>query len=197
MKYDEIYKNNDFVWGDSPNKLLEMIADKADNSAPFLDLGCGQGRDSLFMLKKGFRIVAVDKSQEGLNKISETVSTAKLPEDMIELVCGDAKDFSIKANGFSVINAFNVFQFMDKADVLAVIENIKKGLIVDGYIVVSGFLSDPDKKTDKGFFKEGELKNLFSDFASVFYEEKVIDDLGHPGCPNPHQHHVVKMISQK
>lgn len=197
MKYDEIYKNNDFVWGESPNRLLEMIADKADNSAPFLDLGCGQGRDSLFMLKKGFRVIAVDKSQEGLNKILETVNMAKLPEGMIELICGDVKGFSIKANGFSVINAFNVFQFMDKSDVLSVIGSIKNGLISGGYVVVSGFLSAPDKNTDKGFFKEGELKDLFSDFAPVFYEEKVIDDPGHPGCPNPHQHRVVKMISQK
>ncbi len=197
MKYDKIYKNNNSVWGVDPNSLLKIVSEKIDTPATFLDLGYGQGRDSLFMLKKGFKVVAIDKSQEGLNKISETVKMAKLPEDMIELACGDAKDFLIKANGFSVINAFNVFQFMAKADVLAVIENIKKGLIVGGYVVVSGFLSDSDKNTDKGFFKEGELKDIFSDFTTVFYEEKVIDDPGHPGCPNPHQHRVVKMISQK
>lgn len=194
MEYDKIYKNNNSVWGVNPNPLLKIVSEKIDTPISFLDLGCGQGRDSIFMLQKGFEVIAVDSSQEGLNRISEIIDNNNLPKEKITLICRDVKDFNIEENHFSIIDAFNVFQFMDKEDVLDVIEKIKNGLILGGYVVISGFLKD---NSNKGFFQTGELKKLFSDFAIDFYEEKIVDDLGHPGSPEPHQHKVVRTIAKK
>lgn len=201
MKYNALYKDNKSVWGDRPNALLEQVYSKVERPADFLDLGCGQGRDSLFMLKNGFSVTAVDKSREGLNNISEQIKKDKLPLDSIVLVHQDAKDFSIEKDKFTVINAFNVLQFLFKADALAVVKNIKDGLISGGYAIISGFI-DSDllyqkNNQNNGFFKQGELKSLFPDFKILLYEEKVVDDPGHPGWPEPHQHFVVKMIAQK
>ncbi len=201
MGYDNIYKKNSNVWGDKPNALLQEVYDKAVNTADFLDLGCGQGRDSLFMLQKGFTVTAVDKSQEGINKINGYIKNSKLPLDRITLICEDVENFKIKKNKFAIINAFNVLQFLPKIDALSVVERIKKGLISGGYVIISGFIdSGPlfkKNNQDNGFFKERELKNLFSDFKMILYEEKVINDPGHPGWPEPHQHSVVKMIAKK
>jgi cyclopropane fatty-acyl-phospholipid synthase-like methyltransferase len=72
MKYDEIYQVKD-VWGKEPNKLLQMIFTELEPGAEFLDLGCGQGRDSLFMWQKGFKVTAVDRSVEGLKSLVEAV----------------------------------------------------------------------------------------------------------------------------
>ena len=201
MKYNEIYQKNNAVWGDDPNPLLKMIFDRVDIPASFLDLGCGQGRDSIFMLKNGFNVISVDESYEGVDKILEIVKNNQLFKDRINLFCLDVKDFDIKKNEFSIINVYNLFHFMKKEDVLLIIEKIRKGLISGGYIVLSGFLKtnsvSQKKQNDKGFFQEGELKKLFFDFDMIFYEEKVIDDPGHSVCPNPHQHYIVKMVTQK
>jgi tellurite methyltransferase len=59
MSYDNIYKFSKDVWGKEPNKLLQMIWQKVKPNSYFLDLGCGQGRDSIFMAKQGFKVVAV------------------------------------------------------------------------------------------------------------------------------------------
>ena len=39
-----------------------------------IDLGCGQGRDTLELLRRGWRVLAIDSSREGLNRL-----TAKTP----------------------------------------------------------------------------------------------------------------------
>jgi len=41
------------------------------------------------------------------------------------------------------------------------------------------------------------LKNLFSDFEIIFYKEKIIDDQGHPGFEEPHQHAVARLVAKK
>jgi SAM-dependent methyltransferase len=41
-----------------------------NNSAKFaVDLGCGEGRDTLEMLHRGWRVLAIDGEQEGINRL--------------------------------------------------------------------------------------------------------------------------------
>lgn len=200
MKYDTIYQKNKNVWGKQPNTLLQKIYTKVDGTAEFLDLGCGQGRDSLFMLQKGFSVTAVDNSKEGIKKIREDIKNNSLQADKISLFCEDIKDFKIKKNKFSIINVFNSLQFLSKTDALSVIDKIKDGLLSGGYIIISGFINSNNQlqnnNQDRGYFEVGELKNLFSNFQIIIYEEKMINDLGHPGCLESHQHYVVKMVAR-
>jgi cyclopropane fatty-acyl-phospholipid synthase-like methyltransferase len=143
MKYDKIYKNNN-VWGRKPNELLQKINGQIDVGSEFLDLGCGQGRDSLFMLKKGFKVTAIDNSREGIKKIKESIRANNLSISDINLLCKDIKAFKIKKNKYTIINAFNSLQFILKKDVLKLIEKIKKSVKSRGYIIVSGFtVHDP------------------------------------------------------
>ncbi len=68
MKYDSIYKHQN-VWGEKSNRLLAKVFERLEPGSEFLDLGCSQGRDSLFMLQNGFKVTAVDNSREGIKKI--------------------------------------------------------------------------------------------------------------------------------
>ncbi|MDD5043114.1 MAG: methyltransferase domain-containing protein [Patescibacteria group bacterium] len=201
MEYNQIYKNNN-VWGRKPNELLKKIYNQLDTGSKFLDLGCGQGRDVLFMLREGFKVTAVDNSREGIKKIKESIRANNLPTDQINLFCDDIKNFNIQKNKYNIINAFNSLQFLPKKEALKIIERIKKNIKNKGYIIISGFtVDDPlyKKKTaDKScFFEPQELKNIFSDFNIIFYEEKSTTDEGHPGNPEPHTHDVVKIIARK
>lgn len=201
MKYNQIYKNNN-VWGNKPNELLQKIYKQLSTDLEFLDLGCGQGRDSLFMLQKGFKVTAIDNSQEDIKKIKEFIQTNSLPLSNINLFCKDIKSFNIKKNKYAIINIFNSLQFLPKKEAIKLIYKIKKTIKNKGYIIISGFtVSDPlYKKMNNGnrcFFKPQELKKLFSDFNIIFYEEKIILDKGHYGSSEPHRHGIVKMIAQK
>ena len=184
-----------------PNKLFLKIFSKDKNKGYFLDLGCGQGKDSLFMAENGFDVVAIDKSLDKIKKFEEYLEGKKIKEK-ITLLSQDLADFDIEKDKYQIINAFNSLQFLPKQNALDVIKKMKNGVKIGGYIVISGFtvndsLYQIPENQHKGFFELGELKNLFSDFKIDFYEESIIDDIGHPGFPEPHKHCVVRMIAQK
>ncbi|MFA5127227.1 MAG: class I SAM-dependent methyltransferase [Patescibacteria group bacterium] len=201
MSYNQIYKKRS-VWGDEPNILLRQIFEKLTPKDKFLDLGCGQGRDVLFMLAKGFRVTGVDASPESINHIKNLVKINRLSTVNFELVCGDISSYIIKDDMFDIINAYNSLQFLSKKDAFRVLENIKNNIKKNGYIIISGFtIDDPLYKkigNDKRcFFERGELKKIFSEADIILYNEEIINENGHAGNPEPHIHGITRIIAQK
>jgi tellurite methyltransferase len=197
MKYDQIYQTKN-VWGTEPNMLLQKIYSQGEPGGHFLDLGCGQGRDSFFMLSNSFKVTAVDKSEEGIISMKDYILENNLSDLPIDIYCQDISKFKIKKDMYSIINIYNTLHFLPKGDALGLISDIKNKLKKGGFIIISCFKAD-DSTYNKNlcFFEPGELKNLFSDFFMYFYEEIIKEDEGHIGKPEPHQHSVVKMIAQK
>ncbi len=201
MSYDQLYKDN-LVWGHQPNELLTQVFGLISDDVQFLDLGCGQGRDVLFMLANGFKVTGVDKSQEGINQIQGVAKAKGMSISSLNLICQDIADFNIEENKFDIISAYNSLQFLPKDHAFLVLESMKSNLKKNGHIIISAFtIDDPSYKIVGGdgrcYFGHGELKNIFSDLNIIMYEEKILNDSGHPGSPNPHIHGVVKMIAKK
>lgn len=197
MKYNKIYNNN---WGDEPNKLLLKVVNLVKAKSEFLDLGCGQGRDSLFMLQKGFKVTAIDKSKKDIKIIKEFIQTNNLPISKIDLFCKDIKNFKIEKNKYTIINAFNSLHFLLKKDALKFIEEIKKNIKDDGYIIISCFKAgNPSYKETNNtcYFESQELRKIFFDFDIIFYVEEEILGKGHAGHPKPHKHSIVRIIATR
>lgn len=200
MNYNQIYKQNT-IWGKEGNELLEEIFFKLDLGSYFLDLGCGQGRDSLFMLTKGFKVDAVDISSQAIKEIKKRIKLNKLNNKNINLFNQDIGEFKITEDKYSIINAFNSLQFLSKIDGLKVINNIKKNLRINGYVIISGFTVFDffynKKNLTKCFFNQNELKDIFSNFNIIKYQEIIIEDKGHEGFNKAHKHAIVQIIAQK
>jgi tellurite methyltransferase len=185
-----------------PNKLLSMILPQLKSGSEFLDLGCGRGADSIFMAEKGFQVTAVDHSAEVINNLQKILEKNELLKNRIKLFCQDIGVFEIEKNKYQIINVSNSLQFLDKDDGFKVIERIKENLPVGGLVVLKGFTTGdafyqkPNNKNNCCFEPE-ELKKIFSDLEIIFYEEKTIDEPGHPGYEEPHQHQVVRMVAKK
>jgi 2-polyprenyl-3-methyl-5-hydroxy-6-metoxy-1,4-benzoquinol methylase len=64
--YHALYKGGD-PFGINPAEIVERIL-KYKSSGSVLDIGAGQGRNSLFLAKSGFSVEAIDSSEEGLKK---------------------------------------------------------------------------------------------------------------------------------
>jgi len=70
--YDERYARPGFYWGTKPTGLaraLLRIARKLPRPPRSLvDLGCGEGRDSIFFARRGYHVLGVDISSVGVRK---------------------------------------------------------------------------------------------------------------------------------
>ena len=65
--WDERYRETDLVWSAGPNGFLpDMVEDLAPGTA--LDLGCGEGRNAIWLAQKGWSVTGVDFSAVGIEK---------------------------------------------------------------------------------------------------------------------------------
>lgn len=74
-------KTNDL---DKPSLFAETVMKKLDKGKSLLDLGCGNGRDSLYFMSHGMKVTAVDASDMIINQLTE-----KYKGMPIEFICDD------------------------------------------------------------------------------------------------------------
>lgn len=103
----------DAVEGNPPRDTLLMALDAFDREGGAdgrlgVDLGAGSGRDSIAMLRRGWRVTAIDASADGLRRL--TAKCAEEPDAALRLVAVEARfeemDLAtILPEGASLVNA--------------------------------------------------------------------------------------------
>lgn len=72
-RYSQVYENN-MLWSAKENTpdVVEIINQyKINKKSKILDLGCGEGRDSICLLDAGYNVMAVDYSSTVIEKCNE------------------------------------------------------------------------------------------------------------------------------
>jgi len=78
--FDETYKEKEEMFG-HPYKELQDYFNNYPIKGSVLDLGCGQGRDSLFLASLGYNVTAIDNSKTGIKQMLK-----KADEQEIKLI---------------------------------------------------------------------------------------------------------------
>ncbi|MEU2510349.1 methyltransferase domain-containing protein [Streptomyces sp. NPDC007863] len=80
-RYRTVYENGAELWeSEEPNaSLLQLMKERPEVfSQRIIDLGCGEGRDSLYLLSQGHDVVSVDVSHSALSRARERATAANL-----------------------------------------------------------------------------------------------------------------------
>ena len=75
-RYRQVYKN-DMLWSSrhfTPDVINFLNTYKIGFKDRILDLGCGEGRDAIYLLKKGYNVLAVDYSLSAINMCNKLTS---------------------------------------------------------------------------------------------------------------------------
>ena len=161
-----------------------------------LDVGCGEGRNSIFLAKKGFVVDAFDISRAGIEKAKRI---ADLCGAIVSFTCHDLTKFSFKKN-YDVILSHGVLHLCEKNDRDTFIEKIKLHTSAGGYSAIGVFTNrlpaTPDNAPfTKSLFDVGELPSRYSDWEIVHHVEDVFEDT-HPGSIH-HQHAYERIIARR
>ena len=88
--YEQFYQDNPHGLGEPTKEFVTFFRRYTTPFSKILDVGCGQGRDALFIARLGHHVTAVDLSPTG---ICELVSEANSEELSITGVVADIRDY--------------------------------------------------------------------------------------------------------
>ena len=131
--WDERYDTEEFVYGREPNAFLAGVSGMIP-PGDVLCLAEGEGRNAVFLAKRGHRVLAVDSSAVGLAK------AARLAEESgvrIETVTADLADFVIEPGRWDAI--VSIFCHVPPAIRRALHRQVVVGLRPGGLFVLEGY----------------------------------------------------------
>jgi SAM-dependent methyltransferase len=79
--YDKLYRDTPNALGDPTRDFVDFFAATDLTNMRVLDIGCGQGRDALFIARLGHRVVGVDLSPAGIADLVKNAQSEGLPID--------------------------------------------------------------------------------------------------------------------
>lgn len=87
-RWDERYADREYVWDVGPNRFVERYLGGAQPGTA-VDLGAGEGRNSVWLAEQGWRVAAVDFSRVGLDKAIR-LARHRGVADRVETILADA-----------------------------------------------------------------------------------------------------------
>lgn len=150
---------------------LDKYLDIFPQGAKIVDLGCGSGSDTDFLLKKGFSVYSVDFSAEALKVLKSLVPGAKaLKVDLTEKLPFVDNEFDVVIADLSL----HYFEW----DLTKQIEREIKRILKNDGIIVARFNSDKDYGfgADNGKILEHGLR-LVNGRIKRFFSKNDIDEL--------------------
>lgn len=165
--WDRTYSRRDYVFGKDPSDFLVEHVDLLPKGRA-LDIATGEGRNAVYLAKKGFRVEGVDISVVGLRKAQKLAAENGVK---VQTTNADLHKYPIKPNTYTAILNFYYLQRNIFPQIKA---GLKKGGVVmfENHLVAQ--LKNPDGRSyEKDFLLEpGELKKAFADFEILHYSER-------------------------
>jgi len=199
--YEEKYKNDAFYWGIIPNPMCYEIMKLRPPVKPYrvLDIGCGEGKDAVFLARNGYAVTAFDIAQAGLDKAKKLAEQNHVKVDFFKAdICAYMPDIL-----FDIIYSSGVLHYLPENRRSTFLEALKAHTSPNGIHAVNVFVHKPfitaapdleeaEKQVDPWY--SGTLARCYHDWRFLKCEETIFD------CTSggtPHQHCMNVLIAEK
>lgn len=137
--YDLLYRDKDYA-GEA-GYIRSLIEQYHPGAASVLDLGCGTGRHALLLAEMGYRVSAVDRSEEMLVSARDRVrqqANQPTPRPFVapEFTNGDVRSVRLGSKFDVVVSLFHVMSYQtSNEDLRAALTTIREHLAPGGLFV--------------------------------------------------------------
>ncbi|MBW5927515.1 MULTISPECIES: tellurite resistance methyltransferase TehB [Klebsiella] len=138
-----------------------------------LDLGCGNGRNSLYLAANGFDVTAWDKNPASISNL-ERIRQAEGLENLRTAI-KDLNALSFDGE-YDFILSTVVMMFLEAKTIPGLIANMQRCTRPGGYNLIVAAMDTDDFPCTVGFpfaFKPEELRNYYAGWALLKYNEDV------------------------
>ena len=188
-QYEKWYESEDYFWGtieaDLCHELIKLIPPSKDIKV--LDIGCGEGKDAVYMAKQGYTVYAFDITKSGINK---TLKMAKEKNIEVNAFIADINDFNIDEK-FDIIYSTGTIQYLDDDKIDEFFKKVQSMTKPNGINWFNVFVDKPFIPLPPDW-DEGEklwpTAKLFSYYPDWKFEriDETIFDCNSAGIPHKH-----------
>jgi tellurite methyltransferase len=196
--YDDKYQTQGYYWGKQPSlicyKILELMP--PERPVKLLDIGCGEGRNSVFFARNGYQVTAFDFSHVGVEK------TRGMAEEIgvsLNTFVADLLEFRLNES-FDILFSTGTLHYIPKELRAEILTNYKQFTNPNGLHVFSVFVRKPfiarapDAEETAHLWISGELFTHYHDWRIEFCTEEIFECMS---SGIPHQHAVNRAIARK
>lgn len=210
LYWNDRYRKGRFEWGDKQTLVAELALDIMERRrfTRILDVGCGYGRDCIYLARSGFDVIGIDISAEALKLARDWAKGDGLKIDFMHM---DITDNSFEDSRFDTVIMFNTFHFMREKVRERTVSELYR-ILRDGGVLVQAMFSRMEKGFGQGpeveantfeskpgrpvhFFSEEEIRDAFARFAIDRLEEVDVHEVHQDG--NEHFHREWLMVGEK
>lgn len=160
----------EYIWGTEPASFARRVAALAVPGGRVLDLGCGEGRDSVFFAAQGFEVTGVDVSGAGIVKGRRLAESRGV---RVRWLVGDMA--RVRYDGpFDLVYSLGAIHYVPRrlrSRLFKRLKSLTRPGGVNAYVV----FTDREIYVEKGevidYFAPGELAAPYADWPTIHREE--------------------------
>ena len=197
--WEESYKDDGaFAFGTQPNATIVEFENNFGFSWRILDVGCGDGKNSLYLSRRGFSCVeAFDLSAKAIAKLHRIAEKENLTIRAWEQ---DLCTFSFADRMYDLVFSFGTLHFAEKTDWKRMLHEAKEHTVFGGMHIIQLFTNVLPASPDiapfaVGLADDGEIRDVYEDWDILQYKSYTFED-EHPGVPR-HTHASNKIVARR
>lgn len=184
------------TFGKKPTNDIFEVSSLLKRGMTVLDIGCGEGRNSIYLAGLGLNVDAFDMSEAGIFKLKKIAEENNIK---VNAWVQDLTTFEF-CQPYDLIISHGVLHLVEKHDWQKIINDIKDNTNQGGLNIIGIFTNKLPATPDnapftKALFEEGELKELYPDWEIISFNAYVFEDK-HPGGIQ-HKHATNSIIARR
>lgn len=136
-----------------------------------LDLGCGSGRNALYLNLLGFDVTAYDHNENSIDRLNQIIDAEHLSHLYTQVY--DANQAAITER-YDLIVSTVVLMFLQAQQIPSILKNMQESTVPGGYNLIVSAMDTPDFPCTVPFsftLKPGELKSYYQGWELLKYNE--------------------------
>lgn len=188
-----IEKYYDNTENEMPNYTVKKFIELNVEPGNAVELGCGAGRDTVYLIRNGWNVLAIDRED-----VETRIVSKLLVEELEQFEFFKQRFEDIELENSNLVVANFSLPFCNKNDFKKLWAKINHSILKDGYFV-GNFLGDKDEwkiaKEKMTFLTKDQVMELFRDFEIVEFKEVERDGL--TGLGKMKHWHIFNVIAKK
>jgi len=185
------------TFGSRPNRTIEDMWESFDKNWSILDVGCGEGKNPIFLAENGFiNVDAFDLSHAGIEKLLRIASIKKV---RVNAWVQDLTEYNFEKK-YDLIMSHGTLHFVEKEKWKRFVIEAKYNTNIGGMNIIHIFTNKVPASYDiaafvKGLAEEGELELMYQDWQIISSTSHLFED-EHPGIKK-HLHASNTVVAKK